>query len=464
MDSRILEGYIREAQLKKIDGVISVFEMKIGKRNIQNTGNSQSNIVLFLRQQADAVLDWINVGKGSEVYASNVRVFLLVCIIIMWRIVHYKYGYTYAVAMNLVLFLTFVAWIPMEKEACYDEPLHPIMRWWLILCLLQFISDILLKKEFGYSEFICVWMLLCFGLLYRAWKRMEKPYLLLDEFANAVEILFFMNVIFCLFGDARNAKWTDVMTGTRTNPNPFAMGVALCVVVFLFRLVQIIYKKKKWYCCFGACIGLVFGIWMLKEAKSRNAWFILSVIIFFVIMFFLCKYARELRVFTRILGGVILLAAFLVVIIKGNKIFSIDIIEKIDFLLTGRISTWQAYISKINVIGNTKLLIFDGESLAPHNGIIMLMYRYGFFTGLVGIIFLFNVIWSLWISWKKEVIKNTRNLENAVYTFLIVGILIAYLFPSMLDTCDEGIMGWINWFAFYFMMGYAIQENRNDKK
>lgn len=426
-------------------------------KNIQKT---QKNMVIFIRQQADEILDWFNVGKGNEAYASHIRVFVLIAIIVMWRIVHYKYGYNYAVAMNLVLFLAFIAWIPMEKPVNYEEPLHPIISSWLVLCFLQFISDIFLKKDFEYSEFICVWMVFCFGLLYRAWKRMKNPERLLDDFVRAVEILFLMNVIFCLLGDARKAHWSNMMTGTRTNPNPFAMGVALCFVLFLFRFGQKLSEKKKWYCYLKDGIGIAACIWMLKEAGSRNAWLIVGVASFFFVIFLLRKYIKGVFFLYKILGIAIILTVIALFIMKGNQILQMNMMEIVDMLSTGRLTTWKAYLSQINFIGNSNLLKFEDGTLAPHNGIIMLMYRYGFFTGVAGIVFLVQVIRTIGSLWKNEMASITGNTKNVAYVFYMVGILIAYLFPSMLDTCDEGIMGWTNWFAFYFMIGCAIQEKQ----
>lgn len=439
---------------------VETFKTAIGKRLKSEVYMEElyKNGVRFIRQQADEILDWINIGKGLETYASKIRVFLLLCIIVMWRIVHYKYGYTYAVAMNFILFLAFIAWIPMEKPMDNDKPLHPILRSGMVVCLFQFISDILLKKEFGYSEFICVWMFLCFGLLYRAWGRMQNPEKLLEDFVRTIEILFVMNVVYCLVGNARKARWTNAMTGTRLNPNPFAMGVALCLVILLFRLGQNIYKKKKWYCYLQHCVGMMAGIWMLVEAKGRNAWFIFGIAFCFLIFFLFRKYTKKLCVASGIFGIVILLAGIILFVMKANTFSGMNTMEIIDVLLTGRVTTWKAYISQIGLIGNTGLLKFEGVSLASHNGIIMLMYRYGFFAGIAGIVFLFYVIRTVLRAWKTEVMENSRNSENGIYVFLMVGILVAYLFPSMLDTCDEGIMGWINWFAFYFMIGYAVQE------
>lgn len=439
-----------------IYGIITVVWLKI-KRNRTTSRLQESTSGMFI-QLADEILNRLHVRQSSMSYAPKVRIFLLICIAITWKIVHYNYGYTYAVAMNLVLFLALVAWIPIKEETKCVENRHPIMKAWVVLLAVQFLSDVLLKKEFEYSEFISVWMLLCFGLLYRAWKRMPEPHRLLEEFARAVEILFFMNVLYCFLGDARKGYWEGALTGIRTNPNPFAMGVALSMVILAFRLYQAIRQKKKWFCYLEPCIGILLGIWMLKEADSRNGWTIFLILLLVAVMCcfggIFSRLSHGMGLFLKVVAGMMVVALIIggIYILQSRMTVSNvpTTIYSLDSLLSGRLTIWKEYLGRVGLLGNTQLLYFNGTSLSPHNGIVTMAYRYGAFAGVAFLMFLLEVTDAVWHMWKK-------NMKNE-YMFLVVGILVAYLFPSMLDTCDEGIMGWMNWFAFYFIIGFVLQE------
>lgn len=409
----------------------------------------------FIEKQADILLGHINCSGSRTSYASKVRIFFIILFVVNGRIVHYFYERGYAVAVALALLLAMAAWLPLRDAEEKDR--HVVWQVWLLLCGLQFISNIFLRKEFGYGEFIEVWMLLGFGLLYRAWGRMKRPQQFIDDIFRAVEILTAMISLFCIFGDSRR-NYIGRLSGTRGNQNPFALGIAVCFVFMLFRLYQVMRQKKKWYYYLEPCCGLGLCYWMISEAETRNAWAI-AVIAFLIFLFFVGNYLLRgvsKKVKSMILG--IVSVAFLAgvfLLIKNGWVFSnrVFVTTSMNMLLSGRPEIWKVYLEKVNILGCIENLVFgvSGE-VSAHNGIIMTMYRYGVLAGIVKIIFLIEVICAIHRIWKRN--------PKSEYSFLLIGTFIAYFISSMLDTCDEGIIGWIGWTVFYMMVGYIIQENR----
>lgn len=418
-------------------------------------------VILFLRRQADEILEHIHVAESTEKYAVFLRIALFTGIYVVWKIVHLRYGYIYAVPMNIVLFLALAAWIPVGKRDRSNRVCSSIWKLWLMIAMLQFISELLVKSEFEYGEFIEVWMLICFGLLYRAWERMPEPRQLLDEFAIAVELLFFMNAAYCILGDSRKSMVTSMLTGVRTNPNPLAIGVGCSMVIFLFRLCKAINRRRKWYYYIEPGVGLALGVWMLREADGRNGWIIFFSAMFLFVVFYISRVLQRMtvqkrRIWKKIFAVTAMAGVLCFVIVLNVKIQDGETgVYSLDSFSSGRINIWKEYLGKVGLLGHGELLEIDGVKISAHNGIISMMYRYGILAGTIQLIFIVEVGSVVWRFFRRK--------AKGEYEFLLAGVFAAYLFASMLDTCDEGMLAWLNWYAFYFIIGYLIQENRQER-
>lgn len=407
----------------------------------------------FLEEQADLILEYLNRPSCKEVYASKIRIILFILLIVNGRVMHFSHR-PESVAITLILLLTLAAWVPIEEVG--EKQRHTVMKVWLTLCIFQFLSNLLLKKEFGYAEFIEVWMILGFGIFYRAWGRMKEPQKLLDELFRACEILLALVSIYCLIGQSRVA-YIGRMTGTWKNPNPFALGISMYFVIMLFRLYQVIVKRKIWYYYLEPLIGIGFGIWMIHSAESRNALAIVAIVTFVFICFtvnYLCRnVSKGKKYFIFVLiSGIFVIGSLIA--LKSGVIFSTRTfrVTSLNAFLSERPDIWKAYLEKVNLIGCKDNLIPGEGNSYVHNGVIMVMYRYGIIAGIVEIVFLIEVVCAIFRVWKRS--------PRSEYAFWSVGVFISYFVSSMLDTCDEGIISWIGWITFYIMVGYIIQENR----
>lgn len=411
--------------------------------------------VYFLEEQADLILKHLNLKASRESYASKVRIALVILLVVNGRIMHYSYRYGYALFIAIVFLLALTAWIPVGESVNRNR--HIVWQVWLIMCGIQFISNLFLKKAFGYGEYIEVWMILCFGLLYRAWGRMEKPQKLLDDLYHAVQILVVMITLYCLFGDAWKS-YSNRLTGTRSNTAVFAHVVAICFVFMLFRIYQLMKQKKKWY--HYLLPGFLGGasVWMLNSTESRNAFIIASMVavvfLGFIVNYFLQRLPKKQKIMILVLLLLVFVVGLLFLIKNGVILQSRQFyFFSWNLLLSGRPEIWKEYLEKVNIIGCTENLMFDTSGVtSAHNGIIMMMYRYGVFAGIIKIVFLVEVACTIFRIWKRD----TKN----EYAFLSIGIFIAYFISAMLDTCDEGMIGWLGWIVFYMVVGYIVQEDR----
>lgn len=429
-----------------------MLQKRLRKRN----GKQEKNVhKFFLEEQADIVLKHLNWSESGESYAPQIRIVLMILFVINGRTIHYNYGFRYAVAIAVILLLALTAWIPIREAE--ERKRHIIWQVWLLMCGMQLISNLLLKKSFGYGEYIEIWMILCCTLLYRAWGRMKEPEKLLDDLFRAVEILTGMISLFCLFGDARK-NYAGRLSGVRDNQNPFALGITVCLVFMFFRLFQVIRQKKKWYFYLEPCIGLVLCFWMIYQTQTRNAWAI-AVLVTFVFLCFVGSHiwrhlSRGRRRCVLIVISISFFTAILL-LLKNGMIFSnrTFVTNSINMILSGRPEIWKMYLEKVNILGCVdNLRSVNSGKLTAHNGIIMEMYRYGVLAGILRIVFLVEVLCTIYRIWKKKSVNE--------YVFLVIGVFIAYFIASMLDTCDERTSGRLEWTAFYMIVGYIIQEDR----
>lgn len=430
-----------------------VFLKAVGRKQ-----GRQWNAAAALAHHADAMLDGISEWKQETVCSGKVRVFLFAWMVIGWRIANQhgvnKY-YGFIVLYTLILFFALTYCIPVEKaERKMNTSLVNI---WLLVYGLQFLSDLVTKKNYGFSE---VWMLLCFGLLFRAWSRMSRPEALLQDFANAVLILNAINILYYYFGNGE--KYFDGRpTGTWSNPNPFSIGMVLCQAVMLFLLYQAWTQRKKWWSYILPGVEFVLGMWMIYTAQCRTAWLALAAMIAWFLLYLL---AGKLRVDKKIgIGlavGVVLIAAAAVlwVVLRSGTAFSQ---REIDYssasgLTSGRTWIWKNYIANMNLFGHEKYLVIGGKSWFAHNGIVKNFYKFGLLAGIAHLILLIECVYAALCYWK--------NNKKSEYTVLLIGVMIAYLIPSMMESIDELPMVWIGWFAFYFIIGYLMQASGTGKR
>lgn len=403
-----------------------------------------------MERQADIILERMNHPESGRKYASLVRIILFVSLVVCWRVIN-EFGvlsyYGYAVLFQLVFFLLLVSWIPLEREgSCRSSNL---LKVWLVLCLIQFVSDIFVRKNFGFAE---LWIFLCFGLLYRAWGRMRKPEILLEDFAHAMEILYLFNTVYCFVGDSR-VPLSGRMDGTWGNPNPFSNTVVLYLTIMLFRLYQAFREKKRWYCFGEALLGIGLGIWMLWEAECRTSWLAFFGILLVLVWAFMVKVSKAKK-YMMMAAVLLFAAAGAVLIYKSGILFSargLELFSTSD-VSSGRLSIWRAYLEQMNLAGHSSFASYGDSWTYAHNALLRQMYKYGLLAGVAAIALVMEIICAASGLWKKK--------AASPYTFLVWGVIVAYIIPASLESISEFPMVVTNWFAFYVIAGYLVIQER----
>lgn len=416
------------------------------------------NAAAVLERHADYILDGISERKQGKGCSGKVRVFLFAWLVIGWRIAN-EHGvnkyYGFIVLYTLILFWALIYSTPIEKAEKMRN--NSLVNIWLLVYALQFLSDIVTKKNYSFSE---VWMLLCFGMLFRAWSRMAEPEKLLQDFSNAVLILNAVNILYYYFGNG--AKYFDGRpTGTWSNPNPFSIGMVLCQAVMLFLLYQAWVRRKKWWSYVLPGAEFVLGMWMIYTAQCRTAWLAMAAMMAWFLLYLLAgKLHVEKKLGIGLALGVVFAVAAVVLwlVLRSGTAFSQ---REIDYssasgLTSGRTWIWKKYIANMNLFGHEKYLVIGGKSWFAHNGIVKNFYKFGLLAGIAHLILLIECVYAALCYW-----KNNKKNE---YTVLIMGIGIAYLIPSMMESIDELPMVWIGWFAFYFIIGYLMQTGGARKR
>lgn len=435
--------------------VISVLFILFRKRiRIQD-----DRIIAKFMLMGERVLEKVPRAKINVSYCSIIRGGLFLILLVLWYFANLNgirkvylpmVGVTLVILGLMVYFLPFVG----RKGKIYCGFLH---KMWFYLCIVQCISDFIIRKEFPYTGY---WMLFGFGLFFLAWGKMEKPEQLLLEFARAVEITYLATFLFCVFGEPFING--ERFGGTWKNPNPFSIYLLLCEVVFLFEILYNLLtetKKSKCFAIIMAFLGYISGIWFIVQTKTRTAMVSLVVVTFLWLCFWLKKIWDK--------GGLRKYAVlFLLVILLGiGLIMGIQVVTGINRnintltlndISSGRINIWKEYILHMNLFGHEKPLLIDGHRAYAHNGILRMMYEYGI---IAGIFYLGLILSAVYFAGKYYF----RAKKNA-FGFLIMAIVISFVITGSLESVEEIPMVWPIWFAFYYIIGFTMIRSGSASK
>lgn len=423
----------------------------IRKRTQPHISRSRSTGIV-VEKLALEVLDSFSTTHATAGYATWIRSLLILAIVLTWKVIRIA-GYGWTVLITVVLLWTLAAWIPKEQESVKKNKY--ILAGWFGMCAVQFLSDMLLQKNYSEINFCEVWILLGFGVLYYAWGRMKEPEFLLEEFSRAMEIFCVANFLYCIFGDARRYIGRD-MTGPTNNPNAFSIQLVVIHSVLLFRVYQAIKCKKRWYCFVFPSLGLAAGVWMLYEAKCRTAWIMFSgiVVVFgiFIMAYVMSRLHQKGRRRFVILLLMMIVLFGIGLILLGNYLFGTrDVLTlSVNSFFSGRPAIWKEFLGKINLLGHNEHLYMNGNLTYAHNEILALMYKYGIAVGIFAIIF--------WIEVVLATCQKCRKYMGNEYVLLTAMLMLAYVLPALEETMNEKPMTLINWFTVYFIIGYVIQE------
>lgn len=409
-------------------------------------------LVILFEKIADYMLDKIKDPKAGGRYASVIRTLIIMLILWTGYLAHMAgarrtYGYT--VFFIVVMFGALIYWMPRERRPEYCA--GSLQKIWALLCLLQFLSEIIVQKQNGFIE---VWMLLSFGVMYRAWGRMEKPEELWDDFARAAEVLYLFVVFSCVFVEPWWKKQGYSYTGIWKNPNLFSMTIVFFIVIMVYRIFQIFYKKGVYWKSVVYLGGIIFGVRIIFLTQCRTSVLTLFALSIWSVLFLLesSKKRKGISWIELLLVVAAVVAGGLILMFKGGSLFAKKSTAiTLDEMTSGRLSIWKVYLMQMNWIGHGDSALINGTPAYAHNVFLKAIHTYGILAGVILLLLLIVILYKAVRYWKNEE-KNEK-------AFLIIGLFLVYIVSTMVESVDDLPLVWQIWTAFYFVMGFLMLRN-----
>lgn len=433
--------------------VLSFLLRKQIKKIFCHADNLLRKWVYFFESQVDVILEHIKRAKVNDGYYAAVRSILIVLILWLGYLAHMagaRRNYGYTIIFLLTALYALVAWMPPKRKC--GHKVNGVKAAFIFLCILQFVSDVIIQKKTGFVE---LWMLAGFGVLYRAWERMEAPEKLWDDFAKAIETLYIFTIFYSIFIEPWWESTGIYYCGMWKNPNPFSVMIVLFILVMLYRIFQIFSKKRQYWRIILYGGGIAYGVKLILLAQCRTALLSCLVLLSWALLFAFGRKIKNIKI--SAVGVITMLAmVFLVVcpllVFKGGMLFSKKMGSvTVDDMTSGRLSIWEEYISQINLWGHEGDAVVEGLPAYAHNMILEMTHTYGIFAGIIMIILLIEVVRRAFLYWEKE-------RRNEV-SFLVMGVVLVYIVSAMIESVDDLPVVWQIWDAFYLTIGFLMIQD-----
>lgn len=333
-----------------------------------------------------------------------------------------------------------------------DSVLHSTL---LIYLAWIWISDFYLNKKFRYAGFGMVFF---GGYFLRAWRSMEEPEELMEDFKRSYKVYFFIAILFCLI-------FRPIMPGVHYNgifTNTVSFGIMMLTALVIFVNDYLSSSIGLWN-GIGAATAL-FYIW---KTQKITIVFLAGLVIIAGAVFWFWSWFKGVQnkknsMFLNcvVTTGVCIVCVFVLERVAGvlpyklgmQKEFVADIIETYEITLSealkqgswktefyDKIQVCKTYLQYTNFWGNKNLTKYFGETVWPANSIVMNMFRYGMVGGIAYVMML--------AAYLATAIKAGIQKKNFLGMMLaIVGITVA-----MTETIERPFTN-IGWYIFYICM------------
>lgn len=357
--------------------------------------------------------------------------------------------------------LTYESHIQQENGSVLHSTLLFYLAW-------VWISDFYLNKKFRYAGFGMVFF---GGYFLRAWRSMEEPEELMEDFKQSYKVYFFIAILFCLI-------FRPTMPGVHYNgifTNSVSFGIMMLTALVIFVNDYLSSSIAIWN-GIGAATAL-FYIW--KTQKITIVFLAGLVIIagaaFWVGAWFKGAQNKKISMILNcvVTAGVCIACIFVLESVTGvlpyklgmQKEFAADIIETYEVTLLealkqgswktefyDKIQVCKTYLQYTNFWGNKNLTKYFGETVWPANSIVMNMFRYGMAGGILYAMML--------ATYLVTVIKLGIQKKN----FLGMALAIVGITAAMTEAIERPFTN-IGWYIFYILMIYVLSSksgtNRN---
>lgn len=468
-----------------------------------STGRTVDVLLESMQSGIKVLGDFLGSRMGGRLYPhqkESVRKFLF-SILIVWMMVGNAagwlaskeiYRYHVLVCALLLLVISFVSW---EKPLQNQHWSNPLMVSWLCIWLCMLLCDFSVIRTLE-SVTGCA-MLLVGSVFVYFWQNMEKPTRMLRNLMEALEITFFLAIVYCM---AFRMKQPAIdYNGMFKSPEELAMYAVLMGVVFLTELDWLITDRIAGTSVqntsgiregvFASCVKNITGgaIALFLVLRSGHvlgiaAFILLGICYIPNMMMKIYRAARKCRIlFLDILVAVIFAYACVCIIFVSTKYFpgilGMDMEYENEMLLTelddeeqelhlmqypGSLDgvrtkdnaklpiIWRAYARRLNLFGHSGSPSIFRREILPYNEYLDMAYHHGIFILLPYAAFQLAVLaLGLRCAFRK---KGRRNIY-----ILFLGI--AYMGFS-LGSNVELSWGHPLWLCYYLSVGYLGRLER----
>ncbi len=389
----------------------------------------------------------------------------------------------------VILFICAIAVFSIEENPTKKNWNNPLVWSWLIVAVMMCISDFVTQKGTDYYPYIGYILIAFIGFFIFVWNNMKNRGEILEDFARAVHIFFWIVLTYCVLFRPHDPAVRYV--GITNNPNGLGVYTAIFWAVALGSLEHAFrtHGKKRVILLYIIEGCLIFSLaWKSQSVTSLIAITLVAVIWLVRIIVFSFRDKRG-----KSLIGLIICAAVLFLPLhaalsfglthvsdtlgtaivyeddvriervqigfgtvayasdsesenrlRDNRLFEKLTSTTLDEATSGRTYIYKEYLRDLNWFGHDTWPDVFGEDNPrnAHNEILNQAYRYGIFTAIPYIVMLVAVLARTWKYGRKK----------TGYAILPFFVCLAAIVESMGDVVMDPFY-WPTWFGLYLLMG-----------
>ena len=408
----------------------------------------------------------INMDQNLRIKFINITVFFMVLFTWLSRSIitipgNVLYFASFLLTFTLVILANDGTFGEIKIDRCYFVL--------FILFLLSFLIAALAEARLGTIMQVVVY-LIAFPLISIMINTEDKQIMIINSFFNSVIINFYM--IWILSVLLTDAHHQPQYSGFIDNPNSFAI---FGTTVFIGCIYKIYNGSKFGWLGLGICCMLIFII----QSRTALLCVIVNAIIIFIfsIKYRLYRIVTIKRIVIAILGAVIVWISVFSLSPISQKLhdyvlsrsnYSTEVWNEIELkdrdfyrlkqgigdnydFSTGRKVIWEAYIKEINLLphGDNEYPQVENKNLelSAHNTYIHLAYCFGFFSGILYLLFnLYTGFLSTKLLFNKKMPKRI-----SVILFMVV---LDYGIVTLVETVYSSLNMTIC--LSYWLLSYAV--------
>lgn len=437
------------------------------------------------------------IGKKSENDRRTMQR-LLFSLFFLWSIAGNVWGWTVGTyyRYHLLVCAVFLVLLGISCKKDVEKKIKwntPIACAWLFLWIGMNISDFAVVRQNQFQGYV---MLFAAGFFIYRWNRMCMPLKLFEVIMEALEIVFFESVLFCLL--FRPKLPAVQYNGVFKNPEESAMFALLMLVVFGVQLERSVFQKKGRKQIFLYILGIAFAVYLVLRAENRVGYIVMAIL-FLVFGYRFLLYKEDWRRWIKsnrkkILASGVLSFVIVLGFYAGTKVLPEELGLSWKYTNEAKLSQkseqtlseltnvspeltrgvvreadiekaviQKSYLRQLNLWGNSGTVRVFRQYASAYNGYLYMAYRYGIFILVPYVMYQIIAFWisldCLRTSGKRRKRKNVTGEEQVKLWQL--GILIIYIGFSISGNA-EVVLGHPLWLCVYLCFGCWFEEPKQE--